>query len=58
MRFLTPDHTPTRNYYRTQNPVPSGECGFESHLRHNKKLLEKRGFLAFKVSFLTHLFPS
>jgi hypothetical protein len=30
---------------RTQNPVPSGECGFESHLRHDTKYLQMNKIL-------------
>ena len=38
MHFLTQYPTPSRNTYWTQNPVSSGECGFEYHLRHTMKL--------------------
>src|SRR5438045_2638493 len=28
---------------RTQNPVPSGECGFDSHLRHSRSVVPPHG---------------
>ena len=34
IRFLRQHRAPARNSYRTQNPVPFGECGFKFHLRH------------------------
>jgi hypothetical protein len=53
MRFLTQHRAPSRNPYRTQNPVRATSCGFESHLRHNVNFLQKRAFApALKFSFV------
>src|SRR5215204_2394781 len=56
MRPITQHHTPSRNPYRTQNPVRATSCGFESHLRHSTELNDRSSLrdLPFIIGKLPH----